>query len=102
MKNNQEQSSHGGARPGAGRPKGSPNKATASIREAAREYTQEALEALVRVLRSDEEPAAARVSAANSILDRGYGKASTVISGDEDGGAVKVATRIEIVGFGED
>lgn len=56
----------------------------------------------MRVLRSDEEPAAARVSAANSILDRGYGKASTVISGDEDGGAVKVATRIEIVGFGED
>lgn len=101
MKDNQPKSTHGGKRPGAGRPKGSPNKATASIRDAAREYTQEALAALVGVLRNDSEPAAARVSAANSILDRGYGKASTVLSGDEDGGPVKVATKIEIVGFGD-
>jgi hypothetical protein len=99
LKNNQDKSSHGGAREGAGRKKGSPNKATASIRNAAREYTDEALSTLVKVMADDSAPHAAKVSAANSVLDRGFGKPSTVISGDEDGGEVKVATRIEIVGF---
>jgi len=98
-------SSNRGSKPGerrGGRQKGTPNKATASIRDAAREYTGEALQTLVGVMRDDDAPHAAKVSAANSVLDRGYGKASTVISGDEDGGPVKVATRIEIVGFGEE
>lgn len=85
-----------------GRKKGTPNKATASIRDAARAYTDEALQALVSVMRDKEAPHAARVSAANSVLDRGFGKPSTVFSGDEDGGEIKIATRIEIVGFGED
>jgi hypothetical protein len=65
---------HGGKRPGAGRPKGSPNKATADIRDAAQLYTEQAIATLVEVMVSSEHPAAARVSAANSLLDRGYGK----------------------------
>lgn len=76
MKNNQAKSKRGGARPGAGRPKGVPNKATASIREAAREYTEQALLTLAEVMVDEEQPAAARVSAANALLDRGYGKPS--------------------------
>src|SRR3546814_10559678 len=92
--------SNRGSKPGERRvvrTKGVPNKATASIRDIARQYTEEAVNGLVAVLRDLNEPAAARVSAANSILDRGYGKPSTVITGDEDGGPVKV-TRIELVG----
>lgn len=76
-----------GSKPGerrGGRVKGTPNKATASLKDIAREYTQEALDALVGVLRASHEPAAARVSAANAILDRGYGKPSQLIGGDED------------------
>ena len=92
-----------GRKPGTpktgGRVKGTPNKATASIRDIAREYTAEAVAALVGVLRAPEEPAAARVAAAKEILDRGYGKASTVINGDEDGGPVRVATEIRLVGL---
>lgn len=76
MKNNQAKSKRGGARPGAGRPKGVPNKATASIRDAAREYTERALLTLAEVMADEEQPAAARVSAANALLDRGYGKPS--------------------------
>jgi len=76
VKNNQVKSKRGGARPGAGRPKGVPNKATASIREAAREYTEQALLTLAEVMADEEQPAAARVSAANALLDRGYGKPS--------------------------
>lgn len=63
----------GGRREGAGRPKGSLNKATASIRDAAQAYTDEALRTLATVMREGDS-AAARVAAANSILDRAFGK----------------------------
>ena len=90
-----------GSSPGerrGGRVKGVPNKATRSLREIARQYTDEAVKALVKVLKDEGEPAAARVSAANAILDRGYGKPSVVVNGDEDGGAIRTITRIELVG----
>jgi phage gp46-like protein len=57
-----------------GRKRGTPNKATASLREAAQQYTNEALAALVDVMRND--TGAAKVAAAREILDRGYGKPS--------------------------
>lgn len=78
-------SSNRGSKPGerrGGRVKGTPNKATASIRDIARQYTDEAVKALVGVL--SDESAAARVAAAKEILDRGYGKATTVIGGDTE------------------
>lgn len=68
----------GGARSGAGRPKGSKNKLSrtqkATISELASKHTEAALETLVEIMESDLAPAAARVSAANSVLDRAYGK----------------------------
>ena len=63
----------GGKRDGAGRPKGAVNKATADIREAAQEYTEQALAVLVEVMTTGDS-AAARVAAANSVLDRAHGK----------------------------
>lgn len=91
-----------GRKPGTpktgGRQKGTPNKATASLRDIARQYTDEAIDGLVAVLRDDGEPAAARVAAANSILDRGYGKPSQILSGDEEGGPVSLVTKIELIG----
>jgi hypothetical protein len=45
------------------------------MRSAARKFSIEAIEALVAVRRDERAPAAVRVSAANAILDRGYGKA---------------------------
>lgn len=68
---------HGGKRPGAGRKPGSKDKATAeqsaTLSELAREHTGTALQVLVQVAKASESDAA-RVSAANAILDRGYGK----------------------------
>lgn len=78
----------GGARPGAGRKPGIPNKATASIREAAQQYTQQALETLANVMRFGESESA-KVAAANSILDRGHGKPVQMISGDPEGPPVQ-------------
>lgn len=98
MKNNQPKSTRGGKREGAGRPKGTPNKATIAIKDAAREYTEKALLTLADVMTDVEQPAAARVSAANALLDRGYGKPSNVIAGDEDGGPIKTVSEIRLVG----
>jgi|SoiMethySBSTD1v2_1073268.scaffolds.fasta_scaffold27611_10 hypothetical protein len=71
----------GGKRNGSGRPKGARNKATADLQDAAREYTPEALETL-RSICADGESEAARVSAANALLDRGYGKPTAHVTGD--------------------
>ena len=83
----------GGPRPNAGRPKGQPNKATATLKELAREYTPQALATLAEIMVAGESESA-RVQAANALLDRGYGKPSTVLAGDEEGGPVKTVNRI--------
>lgn len=83
----------GGPRPNAGRKPGSPNKVQSTLKELAREYTDEALEALLDVLRNATSDGA-KVQAANSILDRGYGKPSQVLAGDEDGGAIRAVHEI--------
>lgn len=89
-----------GSKPGerrGGREKGVPNKATRTLKEMAREYTAEALAVLVEVATGGESEAA-KVAAANSLLDRGYGKPSQVLNGDEDGGAVRVVSEVILRG----
>ena len=66
-----------GSKPGehrGGRKKGTPNKSTMAVKEIAGEYGPEAIAALAEIMRSPEHPAAARVSAANGLLDRAYGR----------------------------
>ena len=72
-----------------GRKAGTPNKATAELKELARQYTGEALEALVTVMRSAESDAA-RVAAVREIFDRGYGKATQLLASDEAAGGLKL------------
>ena len=97
----------GGTRPGAGRPKGSRSAATvaqqATISELAREHGEAALAALVQIATAGESEAA-RVSAANAILDRAYGKPTQTIAGPGPNGEHLVTT-IRIVaedGNGDD
>lgn len=85
-----------------GRKKGVPNKATASLKDLARKHTDAAINTLYTIMLDGEEPAAARISAASTLLDRGYGKPSSVISGDEDGGPIKTYSEIRIVGVRSD
>lgn len=59
-----------------GRKKGTPNKVTAEIMQYTRQYTEDAVNALVTVMRNPDSPPQARVSAANALLDRAYGKPS--------------------------
>lgn len=83
-----------GAKPGerrGGRQKGTPNKAAVhpEIRELCRQWTAEAVETLVSVMRqTDNLPAA--ISAAREILDRGWGKPVQPVSGADAEGPVRV------------
>jgi len=65
-------------------------KAPTEIRSLARSYTESAIKTLAGIMQQPEAPEAARVSAANSLLDRGWGKAAQIIAGDENDGPVKL------------
>jgi hypothetical protein len=71
-------------------------KAIAEIRSLARSHTKTAVNVLVGVMRSKDATHAARVSAANSILDRGWGKAAQAL-GNSDDGTLELIHRIERV-----
>jgi hypothetical protein len=76
-----------------GRQKGTPNKATAEVKDIARKYGPDAIKRLAALGGLIEgqvaaESEAAQVAACNTILDRAYGKASQPIDGDGDGGPV--------------
>ena len=64
------------------------------IRSVARSHTRTAIRVLVGIMRSEDATPAARISAANAILDRGWGKAAQPIENDEDG-VLELIHRIE-------
>lgn len=63
-------------------------KALADIRSLARGHTEAAINTLVGIMNQPEAQPAARVAAANSILDRGWGKAAQPIENGENGAFV--------------
>jgi len=71
----------GGRRPGAGRPKGSKNRANKELRDLARTYTQDALDTLAHIAQKGESEAA-RVQASVALLDRAWGKPRQSIEAD--------------------
>jgi hypothetical protein len=60
-------------------------KALTEIRSIARSHTRTAINVLVGVMRAKDATAAARVSAANALLDRGWGKPPQSLQNGEDG-----------------
>ena len=71
-------------------------KTITEIRSLARGHTRAALNVLVGVMRNKDATPAARVSAANAILDRGWGKATQPLANGDDG-ALELIHRIERV-----
>jgi len=70
-------------------------KTLAEIRSLARSHTRTAIRVLAGIMRCEDATPAARVSAANAILDRGWGKATQPLnSGD---GALELIHKIERV-----
>jgi hypothetical protein len=74
----------------------SKTKTIAEIRSLARSHTKTAINVLAGIMRSKDVTAAARVSAANALLDRGWGKATQPVGGGDDG-ALELIHRIERV-----
>lgn len=66
-----------------GRQPGTPNKATAEIRDLARKYTPEALKELAR-LTTQAESEQARVSAIKELFDRAYGKSTQILANEDN------------------
>ena len=63
-----------------GRTAGTPNRATAAIRALAGEHAETAITTLVSLMRDETTPAAARISAAKELLERGFGRSSSYVS----------------------
>lgn len=87
----------GGARPGAGRPKGALNTATKDIRALAQDYGAQAIATLVELMLEGENQTV-RKSAADSILDRGFGRPGQHIEVDADVKSDVMVTAINLIG----
>lgn len=74
-------------------------KTPTEIRSLARAHTEAAINCLAGIMNKTDAPEAARVSAAEKLLDRGWGKAKQPIggSGDDDDAPIKLLHRIERV-----
>ena len=72
----------------------------ADIRSLCRAYTEESIRHLAAIMRQREDSAAARVQAANILLDRGWGKPPQAHTG-EDGKNISVTIR-QIVERGDE
>jgi hypothetical protein len=60
-------------------------KSLTEIKSLARQHTARAIAVLAGIMDEPKAPMAARVAAANSLIDRGWGKAAQAITGgDED------------------
>jgi hypothetical protein len=72
-----------------GRPIGAVNKSTRELREAAKAFGADALNAIAKIMHeSDNE--ANRIAAAKELLDRGFGKSTQMLASDEEAGGFSV------------
>lgn len=67
-----------------GRPRGSRNKITEEVKKLAQSYGPDVIDGLYRLFSDEDNPPAARVAAGKELLDRGFGKATQYIAGDDD------------------
>lgn len=93
-----------GSAPGerrGGRQAGTPNKATADVKAAARLHGQAAIKTLSRLM-TEADSDQAKIAACKEILDRAYGKATQPIEGTENGPAIRAVTEIVLRGVRSD
>lgn len=84
--------------PGGRSPRRTANGKT--IAEIAREHSDAAIETLASIAKNAKESAAARVSAANSILDRAWGKAKQpIVGGDDDDNPIRTESILDVAGL---
>lgn len=64
-------------------------KAPTQIKSLARSHTEAAINVLSGIMNQTEAPPAARVQAAQALLDRGWGKPTQPIAGDDDADPIR-------------
>lgn len=86
----------------SGNPKGRPKHLMPdgrTVAEAARDFGPKALESLVRICEDAQAPASAVVSAATALLDRGFGKATQPLSGDDTMPSIQTEQKFDVSGL---
>jgi hypothetical protein len=78
----------------SGNPGGRP-RGHGSVRELARQHTEESIATLVEVMRDRAAAPSARCAAAESLLSRGWGKPSVVAEQTSGGGLVEALKQIQ-------
>ena len=71
------------------------SKAAAEIKALAKKHSKAAIKVLAAIMNQADGPATARVSAAQALLDRGWGKAAQPVAGEH--GGLPVLAKIERV-----
>jgi hypothetical protein len=79
----------------SGNPGGRP-RVPDDVKQLARGYTREAIETAAEIMRNPEETGTARMSAINTILDRGWGKAPQHVTVDSLEGMSDAELRAEL------
>lgn len=82
----------------SGNPGGRPRE-IGDVRALARERTEKALLTLERVMDDMSAPPSARVAAANALLDRGYGKPTTIIENQSDAPEISIDEAARRIAF---
>jgi hypothetical protein len=77
----------GGRRKGGGRPVGSKNKAQIELRDLARQYTAQAVQTLADIMMNGTSEIA-KTSAAEKLLDRGWGRPAQPQTGEGGKGPI--------------
>lgn len=93
----QSKNQKGGARPGAGRKKGEPNKRTAEAQAKTEETGVTPLEYMLEVMRNPLEEPRVRLGAAQAAAPYVHAKLSSVEVSGKDGGPMQTVTRIELI-----
>lgn len=70
------------------------SKAPPRLRSLARSHTESALNVLSGIMNKETASDNARVSAASAILDRGWGKPTQLIAGDDDADPLRIIQTI--------
>lgn len=79
-----------------GRKKGTVNKITADVKALARIHGADAVSVLANLMKQADSDQA-KISAAKELLDRGYGKATQILAGDEEA-PLRMITGIKLIG----
>lgn len=92
-------------RRGPGRPKGgekfggkvlgSANKTLNAVKSLAQSYGVDAIDTLADLMLSEEQPGPVRVASARELLDRGFGRPTQFIAGDDDAPPIRFGTKVD-------